>query len=270
MKTFIATGLAVFLFWSNILAQDHIYKTNQEVIECKITEIGEEEVKYKRDNQDVVFVISTSKIEKIVFENGEQLTFTQAINDPENYIGAKKTAWKIGLISPVTGATNFGFERLLNPGRSFELNLGVIGLGQNISNRNSKGAYIKAGYKFMASPNFNIRGITYNHPLQGWYLKPEIAITAYQEKSIGNNWPNVYYQRSADIFSSALLLNLGKQSIFANVLILDLNIGIGYGFGGVVGGSSEIGLENYHYGYILGEDIPLAISGGIKIGFLTK
>lgn len=271
MKSTILTAVAILLFCANSIGQDHIYKTNKEVILCKVTEIGEEEVKYKKDNQDVVFVISTKKIEKIVFGNGEEMTFTPAINDPENYIGSKRTGWKIGLISPVTGATNFGYERGLTPGRSMEFNLGVIGLGQNPSNRNSSGAYVKAGYKFMASPNFNIRGITYSHPLQGWYIKPEIAISTYQEKTnMYYGWPNLAAQRTSDIFSSAILVNVGKQSVFANVMLLDLNLGIGYGFGNIVGGSSEISMPTNHYGYVLAEDAPIAISGTIKIGFLTK
>jgi hypothetical protein len=274
MKTYFLTSLALVFFSLTSLAQDKIYKTNQDVIECEIIEIGETEVKYHLENNKVLFVISTGKIEKIVFENGDEMTFTQPIDDPEFYARMKTTAWKFGLFSPLTGATNFGIEKMLKPGRSLELNVGIIGLGQNNSGLHSAGGFLKAGYKFVARPNFNLKGMTYSHPLHGWYIKPEIAISTYEQEYQTFYWPNGPVSGINSVFSSAALINIGKQSVFADVMVLDFSVGIGYGFDNMtekkLGGTSENKVEMYHYGYFLGGEVPLAISGSIRVGFLTK
>jgi hypothetical protein len=274
MKSYFLTSLALLFFSLTSLAQDKIYKTNQDVIECEIIEVGESEVKYHMENNKVVFVISTRKIDKIVFENGDEMSFVEPIEDPEYYLGMKTTAWKFGLCSPLTGATNFGYEKMLKPGQSLELNLGVIGLGQNNDGLYKAGGFIKAGYKFVARPNFNLRGITYSHPLHGWYIKPEVAISTYEQEYRGFHWQTGPYSGVNSIFSSAALINIGKQSIFANVMVLDFSFGIGYGFDNMnqkkLGGISENKVEMNHYAYFLGGETPLAISGSIRIGFLTK
>lgn len=273
MKTIFTAALIILSM--SIFAQDHIYKTNKDVIECKVTEIGETEVKYTLEDQEVTFVISTRKIEKIILENGKEIIFQEPLKDEENYAGLKTTAWKFGLFSPLTGATNFGYEKMIKPGRSIELNLGVIGLGQNNTGFYQAGGYLKAGYKFTADPSFNLRGITYSHPLMGLYMKPEIAFSAYEQ-----DYQSYYYPNNAPttgrntIFSAAAIINIGKQFVFADVMLLDLGFGLGYGFDNMnekkLGGNSETKVPMNHFSYFLLGETPLAITGGIKIGFLTK
>ena len=85
MKNYLLKSITLFLllFISvSIMAQDKIYKTNKDVVLCKITEIGEDEVKYTTDETgDLVYALDKDKIEKIVLENGKELVF----NDRENF-----------------------------------------------------------------------------------------------------------------------------------------------------------------------------------------
>lgn len=63
-----------------IMAQDIIVTTSSERIDAQVTEVSDTEVKYKRtDNLDgPVFVIATSKISSIIYQNGDVQTFAQA------------------------------------------------------------------------------------------------------------------------------------------------------------------------------------------------
>ena len=65
-------------------AQDIIVTTSSERIDAKVLEVSETEVKYKRhDNlQGPTFVISTSNIASIIYQNGDVQTFKQTAAAP--------------------------------------------------------------------------------------------------------------------------------------------------------------------------------------------
>lgn len=262
---------------SNLIAQDKIYKKNNDVVLCSVTEIGEEEVKYTTDaTGEVVYVLSVDRIEKIVLENGKELVFHQRMNDPELYASDSKNAFKYGLFSPLTGALNVGYERALLPGRSVEGAIGIIGLGTDNSGYNARGAYLKAGFKFILMPDFTVKGMKYSHQLNGWYFKPEVNLSIYQRDAYQGGWlaPSGNFGRK-DVAAGALMLNFGKQMIMSNVFLVDLFLGVGYGVDNnsydynPVTGYYEIN-SPFHYGFVLGEDVPVAFAAGLKIGFLTK
>lgn len=71
--------LLTFLFFSlNIFAQDKIYLSDNSVIESKISEIGINEIKYKKFNNldGPIYVIEKSKVVMVVFENGTHEVIT--------------------------------------------------------------------------------------------------------------------------------------------------------------------------------------------------
>ena len=265
------TLTAALLFLTAILlpalAQDQIIKKNDDVIKCKIKEVGMDEVKYTLPDypQDVLFTLDKIKIQKVVFENGRELEFQDEMTDPENYVDQKKNALKVGFISPLTGCTSFSYERSLKPGRSIEGTLGLIGLGIDPNNVNQIGAFVKAGMKFIKSPDFYLRGMRYAHILKGSYFKPEIAFGYYSRDS--ETFDQIYGHNTNEtikVFSATIQIILGKQWVMDDAFLIDFYGGIGYGFDNQTDGG-------YHYGYtIASDDVPLSFSLGLKVGFLFR
>jgi len=248
-------------------AQDQIFKKTNEVIQCKVKEIGLDEIKYQMNDREdeIIFSINKNRVAKLILENGEEVVFEEELNNPENYIDNKKNAIKVDFLSPLTGNTSFSFERSVRPGRSYELTLGIIGLGIDPNDNQQSGFFIKGGVKLIKSPDFYLRGMRYAHILKGAYFKPEIAF-GYYTKNYGHY---DYYTKDRTnrekVISGAIFLNLGKQWIMDNSFLMDFYFGIGYGF--------DDGPEDggYHYGYAMGpSQFPIAAQAGLKIGFLFK
>ena len=253
------------LFSGAVSGQDKIHKRNQEIIYCKVKEIGTESIKYSLPDypQDVLFAVDKDKVLKVVFEDGRELTFMVELTNPENYVDNKKNAIKLDFISPLTGNTTFAFERSLKPGHSIEASLGIIGLGYMPGGRDSKGVFIKFGYKFIKSPDFYFNKMRYSHILKGGYVKPELSFGSYSETVSTYNYNEPVSTGKEQTFTGSIHLILGKQWVFDNSFLVDFFGGIGYGFNN--------GDEYYHYGYInTSDDFPLSFSGGLKIGFLFK
>jgi len=256
--------ISILLFSGNILGQDKIYKRNQEIIDCKIKEIGTESIKYRLADypEDVLFAIEKDKVLKVVFEDGTEMEFRVEFSNPENYVDNKKNAIKVDFISPLTGNTTFAFEHSLKPGRSIEAGLGIIGLGYMPGGRNSTGAFLRFGYKFIKSPDFYFSKMRYSHILKGGYVKPELSFGYYSEK-FQNYYTEPGSTSTEHTFTGSLHLVLGKQWIYDNSFLVDFFGGIGYGFNG--------GNEGYQYSYAnASSDFPLSFSAGLKIGFLFK
>ena len=265
----ILLAIAGFIFTS--MAQDQIIKTNDDIIKCKIKEIGVDEVKYILPDYptDVLFALEKDKIRKIIFESGEEMSFHKDMNNPENYIDNKKNAFKIDFLSPLTGNTTFSYEHSIKPGRSFDVSLGIIGLGIETYD-NVAGAFIKSGYKFLKSPDFYLRGMKYAHVLKGSYIKPMISFGYYGYDYNGSEYNHQTghyseWEERRNVFTGALMLNIGKQWVFDNSFLVDWYGGIGYGF------STDDYNGGYQFGYVVvGDGVPLSFTAGLKIGFLFK
>ncbi|HQO48823.1 MAG TPA: hypothetical protein PK939_00245 [Bacteroidales bacterium] len=283
MKRFI---LLVILFSAvmsaSTMAQDLILKKNNEIINCKIKEIGLDEVKYILPNHpaDLLFSIDKDYITKVVLENGQELEFKKAMTDPENYKENKKNALKIDFLSPLSGNTTFAYERSLRPGRSVEGTLGIIGLGTDPNDENAGGIFMKFGYKFIKDPDFYLRGMRYAHILKGSYVKPEFAFGVFGHDYYDWRNYNGYYDQwgywvytepqkeRGTVISGTIQLVLGKQWVFDNAFLIDMHAGFGYGFSSGHDNDYEVG---YHYGYTIApSEFPISFSTGIKIGYLFK
>lgn len=256
-------------------AQDKIYKKNKDVILCTITELGDQEVKYKLDdNPNLIYVLSVERIYRVVLSSGKEITFEDSFDDAELYANQKKNAFKIGMFSHLTGAFTVGYERSIKPGQSVEASLAFIGLGRDNSGSRAKGATLKAGYKFISTPDFKMRGMRYSHLLKGGYVKPEFAFSAYQEDFYRYNQFGTNDVSRENVVSTAVLLNFGKQWIMGDVFLVDLYVGFGFGFDNMrsIQGDNYYywGEPKYHYGYIVGSELPLSGTLGFKVGFLTK
>jgi hypothetical protein len=258
------TLISVFFISGFAYSQDKLYKKNQEVIECKIKEIGTDYVKYTLPDypDDVLFSIDTDKLRKAEFANGQEKYFIRELTNPENYADNKKNAIKVDFISPLTGNTTFAYERSLKPGRSIEATLGIIGLGINIDDLRQSGMFAKFGYKFLKSPDYYFNKMRYSHILKGSYVRPEIAFAYYSYNTQPDYWGGQAERKQ--VFSGAIHLILGKQWIFDDAFLVDFFVGIGYGF-------SDAGEAQYSYGYVVSDpSVPISATAGLRIGMLFK
>jgi hypothetical protein len=259
-------ALLMIFISASVFSQDQIFTKKKEIIECKITEIGSEHVKYKLPSygDDIQFFLETDQIDKVVFANGEVRTFSRALDNPDNYIDNKKNAVKVDFLSPLTGNTTFSYERSLKPGASIEATLGIIGAGFDPADLNAGGAFIRFGYKFIKSPDYYFNRMRYSHLLKGTYIKPEISLGYYSRESdeFVYSPPGIYSDVPRfSVFSGAIHLVVGKQWVINNAALVDFFVGAGYGFDDMDGG--------YHYGYVVApSELPISASAGLKIGFL--
>ncbi|MBU1370065.1 MAG: hypothetical protein KJ578_14765 [Bacteroidetes bacterium] len=272
-KRIVLSFLLILSSLQLVLAQDKIIQRNEEVIQCKIKEIGLDEVKYvlPEISNDLLFAIDKDDIEKIVFENGKEMAFEKSLKNPANYLDNRKNALKIDFLSPLSGNTTISYERSLKPGRSIEGELGIIGLGIDPGDENPGGVFLRFGYKFLKSPDFYLRGLRYAHLLKGSYIKPALTIGLFSRQNYYYDYVNEYGDdyyyygdnRTETTVTGAIQLVLGKQWVIDNAFLIDLYWGIGYGF------SSNYNGPNYYYSHtIMDETFPMSLSAGLKMGFL--
>lgn len=261
--------LTVFLFAIislSVFGQDRIIKKSGAIIEAKVSEIAVDEVKYYySENPKLVFGIDKVLVDKIEFSTGEVMVMEgNSFKNREYYNGQGKNAIKINFLSPALGSTEFIYEKSINPGKSWETALGIIGLGFDSQENKARGVYGKFAYKFIKDPDFYMQRMHFAHILKGAYLAPELAVRylTYEKYGYyyGNNYNNYTPGRGAEL-SMAIFLKFGKQWIFDNSFLVDLYGGIGYGI-------EEEYDDALTYGYVVMSEVPIALTGGIRIGWV--
>jgi hypothetical protein len=266
-KLLLILGIALFLITGTINAQDKIYlKNSKDILDVNLIEIGTTNVRYTSygDTTSLIFNIEKRLIDKIVTEEGDQYAFADPLLDPAMYIGQKKNALKFGFFNPFFGSLQFSYERSLEPGKSIETTLGIIGLGVDVTGTEPAGGTIKFGYKMIKTPDYIIPGMRAKHILNGGYIKPEIIFNYFQYNAYSYDYYSYGTTRGNSI-SGAIVLNFGKQWIINNFLV-DFYLGTGFGFA-----SNDDYYDGLYYGFAGAWDgFPIAFTGGLKIGFLFK
>ncbi len=245
----------------SLFAQDKIVKHTGDTIRCEVSELGADEIKYYyNDKPNLVFGIDKALVARVEFKTGEVVTFeANSLNDPGYYVGQGKHAFKFGFMNPLYDNVELGFEQSIKPGMSWEVSLGIIGLGWDTPEMDGKGAYTKIGYKFLRSPDFYAGKLRYAHILKGGYVEPELALSvaeydSYYSYDGGGNGRTLS-------MSAAFMLKFGKQWVFNDAFLVDIYFGFGYGF------NTED--EVVTYGFINGtSDAPFAVTSGIRIGYV--
>ncbi len=263
MKTLnILIILASMLFSINAISQDRIIKTNSDTIYCKITEIGTEEIKYKLKDypSDLIFTIDVEKVRKIVLNGGKEIPFTSEMDNPENYTDNKKNAIKIHFMSPIMGNISFAYEKSISPGRSMEFGIGYI-YGNENTGEQDNGIILRAGYKFMRTPDFYVRKLKYSHLLKGSYIKPELIFNSFSTHE--HNYQTGNYTKT-NATSISVLLITGKQIVYSNSFLIDFYFGGGYGY------TNNDNINYYYSNTIVDMDVPFSFTAGLKVGFLFK
>jgi len=148
---------------------------------------------------------------------------------------------KLDIFGPFRGYSQITYEKMLAPRKSYELTLGVIGLGRNQAfpysdtviqsnqtHRNQFGFFLAAGYKFGKLPLLEVGIKKPSHVMQGAYAKPILYIGTYSENRIERLSPNKYsLARPATTFA-ALQIEVGKQWVVKEKALIDFYLGFGY------------------------------------------
>lgn len=126
----------VLLIWTLIaatqwcLAQDFIITRDAKRIEAKVTEISEEEVRYKKFNNPdgPVYVIKASQISSIMFANGEVQLFSEKTENDEAKEPEQKSQMEVGSgYRPFV--VNSGRVVAYTPGLKMDLSAGTFSYG---------------------------------------------------------------------------------------------------------------------------------------------
>ncbi len=249
-------------------AQDKIILSDGKIIECKVIEIGSDEIKYTVSDYDssVILGIKKSKVDKIVFANGKEMIIdhleeaqeSMETNSNQLFEIQKRNALKMEFLSPLNSVVAISFERCIKPGASWETTLGIVGIGF-ANPDDALGFAVKGRYKFIKSPDFYLAGMRYAHILKGKYLAPELLFATYKGAS---DWSGEEYSRT----KFAALINIGNQWVFNDSFLVDFYFGLGYGYS-----NNEEFAGNFPYVFsVASNDFPLAFSWGFRIGFLIK
>jgi hypothetical protein len=271
-------SLFALLGFVTVQAQDVIHRKNGKTLEVKVLEINSDDVKYKLFTQPdgITYAMDVTLVKKIVFANGTVQKFEHADNfsNPEYYEGQNRSAYKISFLSQLVGYTAFTYEHNLKPGRGYELRLGFVGAGRDISNEKPRGLYAGAGYKFYFKPDYYTSRSRYGHLLKGSYMRPEINLGSYSAERTsyiytGTGIGTINKTRANTTYGSVMLC-AGKQWIFDNQFAVDFFVGVGMG---VLGGTKTTGYEYFQNTSRYGNTISsngFAGSIGINLGILGK
>jgi len=264
-------------------SQDIIHRYNGEKIPSKVIEINTNEVKYKDfDNQDgPIYTIEKKFIKQIVYQNGKIEKYDKKHYDSEDaewYHDNRKNALKFSFFGPFAGYSEISYERNIKVGQSYEISLGAIGLGKNeFLNKfeniryDQRGVFVSGGYKFSNMPSFIFFGKPrQKHLFHGSYIKPIVYLGTYAENQY--DYYNYQVVRDNTIFGS-LNIEFGKQWEFANRFVLDIFLGLGYGFDNKKSYDTDdrnrISDYSNNYAFMRSGTSPgLSISLGAKIGYL--
>ncbi|MDB5121199.1 MAG: hypothetical protein JWN56_2417 [Sphingobacteriales bacterium] len=290
MKRNLYLVLVVTLFSLRCFAQDKIYKKNGDVVEAKVIEIGESEIKYKifTDQEGPTYSVDKDRLTKIIYQSGREETFKSSLKDETLYEDQSKNAIKINFLSPLLGFTQLNYEHNIKPGRSYEVSLGIIGLGKQqkseeytyngstgvgvteVHKRAAGGAFLGAGYKFVKLPNFIRSGDKYSHVMQGIYAKPEVIIGAYSQNKYFYSSSSNSSADKETVVVGAFIINLGKQWVLGDSFLIDLYGGLGYAIDNQDNSNIFNGYGGNHFALnVIGES-GVGLTAGFKIGLLIN
>jgi hypothetical protein len=105
MKKIESIIFCILLAISNINAADIIVTRKSEKISAKILEVAKDQIKYKKVSNinGPTFIISTSDIQTILYDNGEVQIFTDSTSDPKNSSSVSQQDKNIGSAHKVNG-----------------------------------------------------------------------------------------------------------------------------------------------------------------------
>lgn len=261
--------LLLLLAFKGSAAQDVIVRTNNDSIRCKVIEIGQEKIKFRRfgSKTDPPLEIYKNMVKEVIFESGSKLTVLYDIYhvSSDKTIREKTHALKGDFLAPLFNHFTFSYEQKIKPGLNAEIKAGYIGAMVSRAFAYSEGYLVKGGLKFVWLTESYSKGLKYINPLQGSYLKPELTYSRYT-MSIESGKINFN--------NFALQINFGRQFVIGNMAVFDIYGGAGYGLQNTSydqrSPHDRKGIDfSYAYSHFyFGKNLPLTLTGGVLIGWI--
>lgn len=273
------------------MAQDKIYsKLQKKPIDGEVVEIGVNEIKYKApDRPNLVISIDKQDVVKIVYKNGQVNLINNPMQDMSFYQEQHLNNLKLSVINIATGSSQLFYERGVKPGKSYEYELNLIGLGQDQKigttdyTMQQAGIGIGIGAKFIRLPDFVNGSIRLRHVMQGPYIKPAVSVNVYQRNFLTVDSFGEYGTSRKTCFSIHPHITIGKQYIMDNSVSIDVYGLLGYSFDNLFANyesalsdgnqflwAIDNGLPFNGFGYTRAakNDMGLTWGMGFRIGFL--
>ncbi len=212
MKNYVF-GLFFLCLGLNVYSQDSIFKKNNEIIQSKILEVNEKNIKYKlfHEPEGPLFTLPISEIKKIQLQGGTVIEFNNKkskdeeeefheLTEKEKLLLEKQRAVMIDFFSPIFGHIGGGYQWVLNPKMIGQVKVGYIGLNGNNDNPDNEvftqyGLYVSPSVKLKTDSNFlkygliainpiiGVAALLLNknkkklmHPLNTSYIKPQLSL----------------------------------------------------------------------------------------------
>jgi hypothetical protein len=293
--------LVISLFALKGIAQhDTLVTKNNERIPCKILEIGEDEIKYKKASnpEGPTYAQHKNKLREMIFANGTREVITQdemAVDNKSTPELLNETrSFKIEPFSPFMNHLCLGYEQMLKMGTNGEVKMGYIydGLNTNYRPGNSYGGmtrtygvggYLKGGVKFLLGQDFVMRGLRYAHPLKGRYVRFDVDFVSIHRSGVTRyvyNYGAGSQMISTNMTSTSggVFISYGRQFVLGEILTLDYYIGIGAAAQNtkysnpLYANNGAYAYRDYSYFYyahtMLGN--TFATTFGLSIGYIAK
>lgn len=221
----------------------------------------------------ILFFLSQLSVAQNVEKLEPQIRWGDSIADLST---TKKRAIKITPLAFIAGYTAFSFEKWIAPGRSYELKLGIIGLGQHgYDGAGQIGMTATAGHKFINRPFPGPERDGKVPPLRGWYFRPDLTVGCYKEKYINRVYtPNsngpILKTESFLVKYVSFVPTFGVQMVRPWGLVTDFFVGFGIAVIDPINGNRVV--DRGKYGYIIPLDKKKGEEPGVsyvvKLGFL--
>ncbi|MDX2172585.1 MAG: hypothetical protein SFY56_05650 [Bacteroidota bacterium] len=305
MKKLFFSFWMVFICLVSMSQGDTMFLQKNKKITCKIYEINEYEIKYKRAEalDGPIYSVDKSNVIKYCLANGfcELLTPDElSLENQHKEILGNRQVVKIHPFSSAGSHIGFAYEKVIKIGMNLDIEAGYINSNINpyvnifgggyYGNIFQYGFYLKPGVKFFLGQDFYIKGLKYAHPLKGRYIKLDLAISNVNYDNIaftnynGTTYPYVPTPPLyTDINTLAYggFVNYGRQFILGNILTMDYYIGVGF-TGQSIAYSNPAYTSSGYYGYYYFNEnstanyhsfwripkVGMSFTAGFRIGYI--
>lgn len=252
--------LFMVLLFTGYSQSDTLYLKGNKKIPCKITEIGEAEIKYKTpDNLDgPVYVVSLNKVYKYSLAIGTSVIVTPdelLIENQHSEILSARSVVKIHPFSFVNNQISIAYEQVIKMGTNLDVEAGYInnGIMPNTSGGNFytstgqqaplNGFYLKPGVKFLLGQDYSLKGMKYAHPLKGRFFRLDLVVSYMNYQDVASTISQTYSSSPVPPYTQTItattrnsdinvlgyggMINYGRQFILGNVMTFEYFVGVG-------------------------------------------
>lgn len=281
-------------------AQDSLFFANGDILTGHAEEVGPDKVRFRipdpgdpsgpavqADGKGGALVMADRRdLLRLKLAGGQTISFNaaRAVEAPDRTFLDRKQAVTVDILAPALDHFTAGYQRSLKKGVILHADLGLIGLGvsrrQNVYSEDItrlRGGLFRLGVSFMLPRRpARVSNVRREHPLNGWYMRPEILLSGWTEHRTHHLYGNPYMVETTtgkDMASLALVTVFGRQLLIGRRCVLDMFAGMGYGIqwenGELPEDNGVGGGREYSFTHLFtGSYSPLALTGGLRFGYV--